>query len=349
MIKIKISARGGAASPNIAQFVGNQENLYENCQFFINDPQAEADVWFVMEDVGDDDTQCLVSPERVFFVTAETSWSPGHYAPETDPFNFLGQFSKIYSCHDIYKANVINTHPFLPWMINANHGSSIFAQHDRNVNTMQDILSLPKEKALSVFCSDQNSTANHRMRIRFVRELKSYFGNNIDWFGNGFNSVDEKWDGIAPYRYTLVLENQSVPNLFTEKIYDAFLGLAYPIYWGASNLSEYFDPDSFQAINIRDINGSKEIISRLIDSDVSENRQSHLLKSRDIVLNDLNMFARFARIADESLGDVSISNNKQLVTLKPIAHPRVSKFRGGARGVAGRSLLRLGNAVNSKG
>jgi len=346
-MRIRVSARGGTSSPNISQFVGNANNTFQDCTFFINDPVAEADVWFVIEDLNDNETPCWVPPERIFFLTAETSWEPGHYAPGTDASTFLDQFERIYSCHDIFRTNVISAPPFLPWMINANHGSSILARHKRSVDFLGEIRSLPKEKGLSVFCSDQSSTANHRMRLRFVQELKSYFGGSIDWFGNGINPLEEKWDGIAPYRYTLVLENQSMPNLFTEKIYDAFLGLAYPIYWGAPNLSEYFDEGSFRPINIRDLNGSKATISGLLDSDLAEASLSKLLQSRDTVLHDLNLFARMAKIAQEATLSDPAGLPRRLVELNPIARPSVSKLRGGARGVAGRSLRRLASLIEA--
>lgn len=348
MIKIKVSARGGSFSPNISQFVGNSENTYQNCRFYINDSLEEADVWFVMEDVDEEDSQCLVSPDRVFFLTAETSWMPNHYYSSTNSRRFIDQFSQLYTCHDVYKSNVVNTYPFLPWMINANHGQTVLGEHDRNINVMREINNLPKTKPLSVFCSAQVSTSNHRMRFRFVHELKSYFGKNIDWYGNGVNPLAEKWDGIAPYRYTLALENQSVHNLFTEKIYDAFLGLAYPIYWGAPNLSDYFDEDSFQHINIRDLNGSIRIISNLIESDVAEASQIKLVQSRDAVLDKYNMFVRMANIAQEAVTNEFGQRQKQLIRLETISSRDLSKFRGGVRGVLGRTLVRAGKTIASQ-
>jgi len=37
------------------------------------------------------------------------------------------------------------------------------------------------------------------------------------------------------------MENDSVPNYYTEKITDCFATGTVPIYWGATNIGDYFD------------------------------------------------------------------------------------------------------------
>ena len=95
-------------------------------------------------------------------------------------------------------------------------------------------------------------------------KLKEHFKDKLDWYGNGINPLDRKWDGIAPYKYHLTLENQSTYNVITEKLYDAFLGLSYPIYWGAPNVNDYFEDNSLIKINLNDLKGSIQIIEKVI-------------------------------------------------------------------------------------
>jgi hypothetical protein len=298
VIRVKVSARGGEPASNLSQFVGNAQNRWGHCEIFLNRPISQADVWVVSEDVADDDLVCQVPAERVVFVSAETSWEPDFYAPGTSRAVFLEQFVKIYTCHDIYLPQVVNAPPFLPWMINANH-SSVFDAHERDLKFFEALVHLPKDRRISVFCSAQSLTANHRMRLRFVEKLKEHFGERLDWFGNGINPLPEKWTGLAPYRYTIVLENQSTQNIFTEKIYDAYLGLAFPIYWGAPNLGDFFPRDSFAPINIRDLKGSIGIVEDLLASDTAEVRRESLLEAKRRVLRDWNVFGRLATIAEE--------------------------------------------------
>lgn len=296
MIRVRVSARGGSPALDLSQFVGNSGNRWGECTFFVNTGEEEVDVWFVSEDV-EDDEQCWVPPERVVFISSETSWDSGHYAPGTFPGEFVSQFAQIFSCHDIFRKNVTAAAPFLPWMINGNHGPNLMAPHPRGLSFFHQLDQLPKTHDLSVFCSSQTLTANHRMRLRFVEALKEHFGDRLHWFGNGINPIPEKWPGVAPYRYTIVLENQAVDNIFSEKIYDAYLGLSYPIYWGAPNLSKFFPSSAFASINIRDLGGSIELIEALLRSQTAEENLGSLLEAKRRVLWEFNMFARLATIA----------------------------------------------------
>ncbi|NQW47660.1 MAG: hypothetical protein HQ464_07830 [Planctomycetes bacterium] len=39
-------------------------------------------------------------------------------------------------------------------------------------------------------------------------------------FGQGVKPLADKWDGLAPYRSTIVIKNSRVPHYWTEKIAD---------------------------------------------------------------------------------------------------------------------------------
>lgn len=62
--------------------------------------------------------------------------------------------------------------------------------------------------------------------------------------------------------FHLAMENTSTPNYFTEKLLDCFLLKVIPVYWGCSNISNYFDPRGIIQINNTDKNKTKsELIS----------------------------------------------------------------------------------------
>jgi len=186
-------------------------------------------------------------------------------------------------------------------MLNANHGESISNAHIRDVNYLENLQSIPKTKLLSVFCSQQGMLPSHRLRQRFTQVLKSHFSEDLDWFGNGVNSVAEKWDGLADYKYSIVLENQSRFNVVTEKIYDPFLSLTYPIYWGAPNISEYFDPKTFTTINIEDAKGSIKTIEWVLNNIKYEEVLPHLLESKRRVLDEQHFLKRMVLISEAAL------------------------------------------------
>jgi len=41
--------------------------------------------------------------------------------------------------------------------------------------------------------------------------------------------------------FSVVMENESVPNYYTEKVTDCFAVGTVPIYWGATNIGHRFD------------------------------------------------------------------------------------------------------------
>ncbi len=298
-IRIKLSIGGATTSLSLAQYSLSATNIVGNCQFFVNEDIDDADYWFVVEEPNPNDTSCRVPAERVFFLCAETCWPPNYYEDSPSRLAYLAQFSQVFTCHGVYLPNVTYTLPFLPWMINSNHGSSIYSDHGRNFSFFRALQNIEKTRFLSVFCSAQELTPSHRMRLKFVERIKDHFGDRIDWFGNGINPVKAKWEGIAPYKYTLVLENQSSPNVITEKIFDAYLGLAFPIYWGAPNIGDYFPERSLVALDIKDLRRSIFVIEDLLARDPYESVHSELLNAKDRVVNELNFINRILRLVEQ--------------------------------------------------
>jgi hypothetical protein len=205
-------------------------------------------------------------------------------------------------------------------MINANHGDSINAEHYRDYNYLSKLTSLDKTEQVSVICSNRAATEAHRQRIRFVESLKNHFKDRLEWFGNGINPLEQKWDGIAPYKYHIALENQSNNNVITEKLYDAFLGLSYPIYHGAPNVFDYFSNKSMTSINIKDLKSSITVIEELIESNTWEKSLKHIVESKNKCLNELNMYHRMAEICIGSKLDLN-NTIKANVKLEPIFTP----------------------------
>lgn len=313
MLKIKLTIPGQPKNINISQFIGSINNQYRNFKFLVNSDEQEVDFWFIIENVPDDGETSFINPKNIFFLTAEAclpyNWfNKGYYDL------FFSQFNKIYTCYPIFKENVISSIPFLPWMINSNHGS-IFAKHKRDISFFRKSL-INKQKKISVICSYKKEDPGHNLRFNFVKKLKEYFGDTLDWYGNGVNQVPEKWTAIAPYKYHIVLENRSDYNFITEKIYDSFLGNAFPIYWGAPNIDQFFSAKSFAAINILDFKESIKIIKDTLKSNLYEIRQKELNISREAVLTKYNLFSRIIKIAQSNNTSKGTKKNVHLNSVK---------------------------------
>jgi hypothetical protein len=172
----------------------------------------------------------------------------------------------------------------------------------------------PKNKLMSVICSSKSMTEGHRQRVRFVEKLKKHFGQDIDVFGNGFDPIPDKWDAIYPYKYHVVLENCSVPDYWTEKLADAFLGLAYPIYYGCTNLSSYFPDKSFTPIYINDPEQAIYTIGEIIENKTYERSVKYIMEANSLVLNRYNIFPMLAQLCNEIK---STSSSTKKIKLKP--------------------------------
>ena len=100
-------------------------------KFHINSTIKKADVWIVFEDLKEEIEYCEVPKENVIYLNNETSFKKNHFF-EDHMVEFLNQFNYTYGCYPNLKSNHINTYPFLPWMIHANHGDSIFNKTSLN-------------------------------------------------------------------------------------------------------------------------------------------------------------------------------------------------------------------------
>jgi hypothetical protein len=297
---LKLTIPGAPLNIKLESFFDKSNPIHEKWNLEVNNPEIrEADAWFVLESVPDFDRVCNVPQNNLVLLSAETAQSVSYVEESESVKLFLNQFSRVYTFHQFLSPKAFHSAPFLPWMINSNHGTSIWQRHRRDVDFFAKMPIPLKSKTISVICSNQALTSHHRMRIRFVEELKKHFGTSLDWFGNGYEPVEQKWEALSDYRYTIVLENQSRHNVITEKLGDAFLANTFPFYWGAPNADEVFDPKGFRVLNIEDLKQSIKIIESAIENDLYSISQPWLNKNREIVIHEFNFLNRMLQIAEE--------------------------------------------------
>ena len=169
-----------------------------------------------------------------------------------------------------------------------------------------------KRKELSIICSSKDMTEVHRQRIRFAMHLKAHFGERADFFGRGFQEIEDKWDGIAPYRYHVAMENGCVPDYFTEKLADAFLAGSFPFYYGCANIFDYFPESSLTPIDIYDLEGATAVIESVIQARTYERQIDCLAEARSLVLDRYNLFPTIAEICQSRA-----RSDSPVISIKP--------------------------------
>jgi hypothetical protein len=336
MIKVRLDIIGQPENINLFHFIDNNHNTIGKCQLFVNVNLTEADYWLVSDNCNDK-SACYVNPEKIFFLTSEIIYPIGYYDSKQ---SYIAQFGKVFSCYDIYADNVEYTLPFLPWLIKSGYHDNIFDIENLR-NTIAEF-NLKKSNVLSVLCSAKSGNEHHNLRLKFVTKLKDHFKDKIDWFGSGVNPVGRKWDAIAPYKYHLALENRSFWNIISEKLYDSFLGLSYPIYYGAPNVLDYFPEGSLAQINISDFKHSVNTIDEVISKNTYEDNTESLLACRELILGKFNVFNRMASIIERDAADNAYQHSKRLVTLRSQEHFSETEKAFRKRSIFERVVKKLG-------
>lgn len=101
-------------------------------------------------------------------------------------------------------------------------------------------LDTQKTRMISLIASNKRSQVGHRLRHRIVKWAAGA-SVDMDVMGRGYMPFATKSDGLAPYRYSVVIENVREPNYFSEKLLDAVLCRTVPIYWGCPNIEDFLD------------------------------------------------------------------------------------------------------------
>ncbi len=86
---------------------------------------------------------------------------------------------------------------------------------------------------------EHEEIAGYTLRRQVAQELQDR--DDIDCFGRGIQPVDSKESALAPYRFSVAMENTQHDYYFSEKLIDCFLVETVPIYWGPPSISEFFD------------------------------------------------------------------------------------------------------------
>lgn len=303
MINVKISIPSSENNIDFTNFIGKDREFEMDTNFHINSNVEKADFWFIFENLYQDTEYCTVPKENVIYLNNETSF-PKNYFFQPHMKKFISQFHEVHSCYLVPHKNQINTYPFLPWMIHAPNARSIYSPSSLDYSYFLNFEKPKKKNNLSIICSSKSHTENHNIRFEFTNMLKKHFGDELSWYGKGVNEIKYKYDVIANSKYHIVLENDSRKNLFSEKLLDSYLGLSFPIYYGATNIFDYFKSNSLVEININDINYSIKQIEMALNNSFYERNLEFLIESKNKIINDFNFYNRIIDI-------MSLKLNKQ--------------------------------------
>jgi len=104
-----------------------------------------------------------------------------------------------------------------------------------------DTVDTTKSRGCSLIASAKRDQPGHKLRHRIVEAIRSE-DLPVDVMGRGYAPFEAKEDGLAPYRFSVIIENSREPGYISEKLLDACLCRTIPLYWGAPDVASYLDP-----------------------------------------------------------------------------------------------------------
>jgi hypothetical protein len=271
--------------------------VWDEAEFKINEPAPECDAWVVFDGIEmPDTTRCPAN--RTILITAE----PPAYKRYSG--QFLRQFAHVVTCHRKTRHPSVRHAPLgLPWYVG------------KDYDALMTLAAPEKTKQISIISSSRTLTRGHRRRFDAVSRLRTLPG--VETFGRGHNPITDKWDALAPYRYSVAIENSEHQDYWTEKIGDCFLAWTVPIYSGCPNIGEFFPEDSFIRLELGDLAGFETAILPMLGPEDYRRRQGAIAEARERVLKRYNLLNLILEIC-RSLPSPA---PRTAVTLVPEARP----------------------------
>ena len=257
---------------------------WRDCDFVVDPRRGPFHLIAVMED----------TPFTIDTQAARTLWFPCEPPRmRRHPIGFLRQFDAICSMQPrSWRRPVIARDFCYNWHIGCQRNSGS-VQYPLGYDEMQShVPPAMKNKILSCVASAKALIPGHVRRLRFAQAVQRQLGASCDLFGAGINPVADKADAIVPYRLHLTIENEAFPGYWSEKLGDAFLGEALPIYCGDPQITRCFPTASLLTIDIRRPNAALEqVCAWATDSEhLYTERRSAILEAKSLILGHLNVF-----------------------------------------------------------
>jgi len=198
---------------------------------------------------------------------------------------------------------VTENHNPIVWQVGRTRGRATYSE-------LVDNPFPSKSKLVSGITTGLYKLSGHKHRIEFLKEFTHAHPGILDLFGKNVGRFDlstisdykgpikDKWDGLAPYRYSFVFENTAEKNYFSEKFADAILVGCMPIYWGCTNLSDFFPEDSFVELDTTK-EEAVDTAMKIVNSNYREEHLSALKKAKELILNKYQIWPTLHQVINE--------------------------------------------------
>ncbi|KAB2639338.1 MAG: transferase [Verrucomicrobia bacterium] len=322
--RLRVAVTTTVSHADMDRLCPGRQMRWDRCDFLLNPPRDTAcDYWIVFAGSRDGD-RMRCAPANTLFIAGEPP------SKKIYPKNFYAQFHRVVSSHapDPHP-RVTPSAPGLNWHVGLSRDAD---RYQYGYDELKGLAPPTKSNKISVVCSALTTTAGQRQRLALLDYLKVALGDAIVHYGRGFTPIGDKMDAILPHRFHLVLENSCSPDYWTEKLSDAYLGWAHPIYAGCPNIGDYFPAAGFTAVDVTQPDQAVAIIRDLLTETLGVNDTPTIARCRELILDVYNPFARFAHWAQLFHQSGNLSRQVTITTHKAYRpFPRGLIYRLGQR------------------
>ncbi|WP_173480049.1 MULTISPECIES: glycosyltransferase family 10 domain-containing protein [unclassified Marinobacterium] len=285
--------------------------VVNNCTFTFDIDEREYDWLVVYDDLPPSNKErrsmrqekLACPPEKTILVTSEPSSIKSYFSEFTDQFGFVLTSQPEWA---LPHKNRIFSQPALQWFYGVGSKNTIDFEglHESNESCKDRLISV-------VGSSKKEKHTLHALRYQFIKALTDSLP-NIDIYGRGFTEMDDKAEAIQPYMFHIAVENHYSEHHWTEKLADAFLGEAVPLYVGCPNIKQYFPEDS---IIILDISNPEEAIKTISSLTAKEyfRRRPAVLEAKRKILHEYNLFSVIEKIVNSANTKTNNDNETRIL------------------------------------
>lgn len=276
----------------------DKEPIWGNCEF-IFDPEERDYDWLVVYDDLPPNTNERRSTraeilschkDNTILVTSEPSSIKSYFTDFTD------QFGAVLTSQPSWALPHRNRHfqqPALQWFY------GVGSKTTKSFSEIEQPLSDRKSELVSIVGSSKQQTHTlHALRYQFISKLREG-APELKVYGREDINMDDKADAVAPFRFHVAIENHYSDHHWTEKLADAFLGEAVPLYVGCPNIEDYFPSESYIKLDIADPQTAIATINALSEAEY-EKRLPAVLAAKKKILHEYNLFSVISRIVESS-------------------------------------------------
>lgn len=282
--------------PDIFRQTPECKGIWDGIHFTL-DAGKECDVAVVFNNVLKTDTR-VICPETHLWALMQEPYESGFSDWMVEKHDV---FAKVFTHHvPSNHPRYVPSHPAIPWHVNRTFDELVACK-------------IPEKfRKLSAIIGEAMDLPGHIKRWQFLEHMRKDASLELDVYGRKINYIEDKWSGLAPYRYSLAIENNSGPDCWTEKLADCFLAWTVPFYYGCTNLDKYFPKESFVQIDINNPRESLQQIKAIVSENNWEKHLPALEEARKLVLYRYQFFPYFCQLIRSHPVP---ANEKKLITV----------------------------------